>query len=197
MFLNDLYIDDKKLSTTKAKNPQCHLALWFKPIWKSTLADALAEKLNSLGFHTTRLDGDVLREGLCKDLGFSATDRAENLRRATEVTALMRNAGLIVIASFITPYSKERARIRERISTNPDGTKNSDFFEIFIDTPLTICEQRDTRGMYKLARQGKIKNFTGIDDPFEYPSDSDLTIKTPEESVKDSVQKIIEIFGLK
>ncbi len=187
----------KNSQQPKQKIPSVIWLFGLSQSGKSTLADALAEKLNSLGFHTTRLDGDVLREGLCKDLGFSATDRAENLRRATEVTALMRNAGLIVIASFITPYSKERARIRERISTNPDGTKNSDFFEIFIDTPLTICEQRDTRGMYKLARQGKIKNFTGIDDPFEYPSDSDLTIKTPEESVKDSVQKIIEIFGLK
>jgi adenylyl-sulfate kinase len=134
---------------------------------KTTLARAVERKLHALGVHTYRLDGDVLRDGLNGDLGFSPTDRRENVRRIAEVGRLMVDAGLIVLVAVIAPYAKDRAATRDRY--NP-----GDFFEVWVDTPLELCEQRDPKGLYKRARAGELANFTGISAPYEAPEEPEL-----------------------
>lgn len=134
---------------------------------KSTLANALETKLNHLNKHTYILDGDNLRLGLNKDLGFNEKDRAENIRRVAEVARLMMDAGLIVITAFISPFRSERNMARELI-----GQEN--FIEVFVDTPLEICEQRDPKGLYKKARAGFLKNMTGIDSPYQAPINPEI-----------------------
>ena len=134
---------------------------------KSTLANVLEMQLNQLKKHTYILDGDNLRLGLNKDLGFNESDRVENIRRVAEVAKLMMDAGLIVITAFISPFRSERKMARDLIGTN-------NFFEVFVDTPLEICEQRDPKGLYKKARDGFLKNMTGIDSPYEAPIDAEI-----------------------
>lgn len=134
---------------------------------KSTLANTLEMKLNQLNKHTYILDGDNLRLGLNKDLGFNEADRVENIRRVAEVARLMMDAGLIVITAFISPYRSERKMARDLIGAN-------NFFEVFVDTPLEVCEQRDPKGLYKKARDGFLKNMTGIDSPYEAPIDAEI-----------------------
>lgn len=137
---------------------------------KSTLACTLDRELHTRGKLSYVLDGDNLRHGLNKDLGFKAEDRAENIRRVGEVAKLFADAGLVCIASFISPYRRDRESCRALLS---DGS----FIEVFLNMPLELCESRDPKGLYKLARAGKIKGFTGIDDPYESPLNSEIEIK--------------------
>jgi adenylyl-sulfate kinase len=156
---------------------------------KSTLALALDSALHGAGRHCYLLDGDNLRHGLCRDLGFSDTDRKENIRRTGEVARLMAEAGLIVICSLISPFAADRDQIRESC-----GTAGVRFIEVFVNAPLAICEQRDPKGLYKRARAGAIPGFTGIDSPYEPPSVPDLELRTDvrtlEECLADLVGKV-------
>jgi adenylylsulfate kinase len=152
---------------------------------KSTLARELEKHLFELGKACYVLDGDVVRYGLNRDLGFSAEDRAENIRRVAEVAALFNDAGLIVITAFISPYRQDR-----RFARNTVGDAN--FVEVFVDAPLTVCEQRDPRGLYQKARQGKIADFTGISAPYEAPEHAALHVHTDRESVQAVVTAIVD-----
>lgn len=153
---------------------------------KSTVAAALELMLLEKGIHAYRLDGDNIRFGLNKGLGFSATDREENIRRIGEVSALFADAGIIAITSFISPYKASRAGARQ---IHED--RDLEFFEVFAEVPLSVAESRDPKGLYKKARSGELKNFTGIDDPYEEPEAPEITIPTHELSVQQSCEKII------
>ncbi len=157
---------------------------------KSTIANVLEEELNKRGVHTYLLDGDNIRHGLNKDLGFSKEDRKENIRRIAEVCKLFVDAGLIVITAFISPFKEERNFARSLVEKN-------EFIEVFVDTPLEICEQRDPKGLYKKARKGEIPEFTGISSPYEPPENPEIHIKTNELSIKESVDKIISFLQRK
>ncbi len=164
--------------------------LWFTGLsgsGKSTIANALEVELHGRGLHTYILDGDNIRQGLNRDLGFTDTDRVENIRRIAEVAKLMMDAGLIVMTSFISPFRRERDLARELI-----GPEN--FIEIFVDTPLEICEQRDVKGLYKKARQGKIPNMTGVNSPYEVPLAPDVTVRTQETPLAESVRALRELL---
>ena len=153
-------IDKKKRSTLNSQKP---CALWFTGLsgsGKSTIANILEQKLHQLNKRTYLLDGDNIRHGLNKDLGFTDADRVENIRRVAEVSKLMTDAGLITLISFISPFKSERRMARDLFDTN-------EFIEIFVDTPIEECEKRDPKGLYKKARSGKLKNFTGIDSDYE------------------------------
>lgn len=150
---------------------------------KSTIANRLEEKLFNAGIRTYCLDGDNVRGGLNKGLTFSLGDRKENNRRTAEVAKLFVDAGVVTITAFISPLKEDRELAREII-----GQK--DFFEIFIDTPLEVCEERDVKGLYKKARSGEIKNFTGVTSPYEAPEHADLTINTTEFMVEDAADEI-------
>jgi len=154
---------------------------------KSTIANALEKELYAQGKKTYILDGDNVRHGLNKDLGFTDKDRIENIRRVAEVAKLMCDAGLIVITAFISPFRSEREMARSLFQEN-------DFKEIYISTPLKVAEKRDPKGLYKKARQGKIPNFTGIDSPYEKPTKPDLEINTSKTTLQESVQKILKII---
>ena len=161
--------------------------LWFTGLsgsGKSTVANALEGALFELGHHTYLLDGDNVRHGLNKDLGFSAEDRVENIRRIGEVAKLFVDAGAIVMTAFISPYRPDRALVR-------DLMEEGEFLEVFVDTPLEVCEQRDPKGLYKKARAGEIKNFTGIDDPYEAPENPEVTVYTADSSVEESATTLI------
>ena len=150
------------------------LVLWFTGLsgaGKTTLANALARRLYHCGYHAYVLDGDNLRHGLNRDLDFSVAARHENVRRLAEVAGLMYDAGLITLVACISPFAAERAFARSLV---PAGR----FVEVFVDTPLELCEQRDTKGLYRRARAGEITDFTGIDSPFERPSHPELAINT-------------------
>jgi bifunctional enzyme CysN/CysC len=161
--------------STRAKNArQKPCILWFTGLsgaGKSTIANLVEKKLQTQGHVTYLLDGDNVRHGLNKDLGFTDADRVENIRRVAEVSRLMVDAGLIVLVSFISPFRSERLLARELMD-------KGEFVEIFIDTPLAVCEERDPKGLYKKARAGEIKNFTGIDSEYEAPVESELRIDT-------------------
>ena len=170
------FIDKAARSAQKGHQPAL---LWFTGLsgsGKSTLAGALEAELMRRGIHTYLLDGDNVRHGLCSDLGFATADRQENLRRVGEVAKLMVDAGLVVLAAFVSPYRAERAAIRARL---PEG----EFIEVFVDTPLSECEQRDPKGLYKKARAGEIKHFTGIDDPYEAPEQAEIHLQNHGQSV--------------
>ena len=154
---------------------------------KSTIAYRLESILLQAGCKAYVLDGDNLRHGLNGDLGFAPEDRAENIRRVGEVAKLFLDAGIIVIAAFVSPYAADRAAIRESVS---DGA----FFEVFVDTPLDVCESRDPKGLYAKARAGEIKNFTGIDDPFEEPVEPEIKLDTHLLSVDESVGNVISFL---
>jgi adenylylsulfate kinase len=164
--------------------------LWFTGLsgsGKSTLAHALEEKLFEMGIHTYVLDGDNIRTGLNKDLGFSAEDREENIRRIGEVAKLFVDAGIITLTAFISPYRKDRNFVRNLVD-------EGEFIEIYVKCPLEVCEQRDVKGLYKKARQGIIKNFTGIDDPYEEPESPEIIVETDKETVEESVNKILSFL---
>lgn len=161
--------------------------LWFTGLsgsGKSTIAGALEQKLFELGHHTYLLDGDNVRHGLNKDLGFSDEDRVENIRRIGEMSALFADAGLLVLSAFISPFKSDRRMVRELVEKH-------EFIEVFMDTPLDVCEQRDPKGLYKKARRGEIKNFTGIDSNYEAPEDAELTVNTATDSVETCVEQIV------
>ena len=152
---------------------------------KSTIANELEYVLNKqYKAHTYILDGDNIRQGLNKDLGFSKEDRAENIRRISEVAKLFVDAGLIVITAFISPYRKDRNFARSLV-------EEGEFIEVFVKCPVFVCEQRDPKGLYKKARAGEIKGFTGIDDPYEEPENPEIVLETDEMSVEECVEKII------
>jgi len=152
---------------------------------KSTIANALEVKLHSLGYHTYLLDGDNVRHGLNKDLGFSEEDRVENIRRIAEVAKLFMDSGNITITAFISPFVADRELARGLV-------EKDEFVEVFVDTSLAICEQRDPKGLYKRARKGEIKNFTGIDSPYERPTKAEINLKNDKMPVEESVKIIIE-----
>ncbi len=152
---------------------------------KSTIANKLEKKLVSMGFHTFLMDADNIRHGLNKDLGFTEPDRIENIRRVGEVSKLMTDAGLIVITAFISPFQLERNMVRSIMQPG-------EFIEVFIDTPLEIAEERDVKGLYKKARKGTLKNFTGIDSPYERPKTPEIHIDTTKLSSDEAVEKIVK-----
>jgi adenylylsulfate kinase len=150
---------------------------------KSTIASALEHVLVQRGIHAFRLDGDNIRHGLNANLGFSREDRAENIRRIGEVAKLFAESGCIAITAFISPYEQDRDANRKLHEES-----GLEFFEVFVDTPLEVCERRDPKGQYKKARSGVIKGFTGVDDPYEPPRKPDLVLKTDEMSVEEAVE---------
>jgi bifunctional enzyme CysN/CysC len=162
--------------------------LWFTGLsgsGKSTIANLVEKKLHSLGKHTYLLDGDNVRHGLNKDLGFTDADRVENIRRVGETSKLMVDAGLITLVSFISPFKSERQMARSLL-------EEGEFLEVFVDTPLEICEERDIKGLYKKARAGEIKNFTGIDSAYERPENAEITIDGAKMSAEDAATFIVE-----
>ena len=164
--------------------------LWFTGLsgsGKSTIANLVEKKLHALGKHTFLLDGDNVRHGLNKDLGFTEADRIENIRRVGEVAKLMTDAGLIVLTAFISPFRAEREMVRALI---PAG----DFYEVFVDTPLEEAERRDVKGLYKKARSGALKNFTGIDSPYEAPESCEIRVDTLRESPEDAAERIVALI---
>lgn len=154
---------------------------------KSTIARELEKRLVASGILAYHLDGDNLRHGLCSDLGFSEADRQENIRRVGEVCAVLADAALFVVASFISPYISGRDRVRATVRSNR-------FLEVYVDAPLDICESRDPKGLYRKARSGAIADFTGIDAPYEPPVDPDLHLPTGEASVGSCVDRIVELL---
>lgn len=162
--------------------------LWFTGLsgsGKSTISKNLEIELLKKNLHSYSLDGDNVRHGLNKDLGFSAEDRTENIRRIAEVAKLMVDAGLIVNVSFISPYIKDRELAKSIVEEN-------EFIEVFVDCPIEECEKRDIKGLYKKARAGEIKGFTGIDDPYEKPQNPQITLETDKYSINECVNQIIK-----
>jgi bifunctional enzyme CysN/CysC len=171
-------------------NAQKPALLWFTGLsgaGKSTIADHLEKKLHALGKHTFVLDGDNVRHGLNRDLGFTEGDRVENIRRVAEVSKLFVEAGLITLVAFISPFRAEREMARELVAPG-------EFIEIFVDTPLAACEERDPKGLYKKARRGELQNFTGLDSPYEPPSNPELTLDALHESPSDLADRIIDFM---
>ncbi|SET68094.1 adenylylsulfate kinase [Oceanobacillus limi] len=162
--------------------------LWFTGYsgsGKSTLANELDCQLYDLGVQSYVLDGDNIRHGLNKELGFSAEDRIENIRRVGEVAKLFVDSGQIVMTAFISPFQKDRDQVRKLFEEH-------EFIEVFVDCPFEICERRDPKGLYQKARNGKIKDFTGIDSPYEKPLNPELTIHTAQTSVQNAARQIIK-----
>ena len=173
----------------KQQTPMCLWMTGLSGAGKSTLANALEQELNKMGKHTYILDGDNLRHGLNSNLGFSEADRNENVRRAAEAAQLMVDAGIIVIVGLISPFKKERDWARNLFKPNQ-------FKEIFISTSLEACEHRDTKGLYEKARRGEVKDFTGIDSPYEIPNNPDVTIDTQNKTVEECVPMILHKVDL-
>ncbi len=165
--------------------------IWFTGLsgaGKSTLANALEVALHAKGYRTYLLDGDNVRLGLNQDLGFSDADRAENIRRIAQVSRLMLDAGLVVITAFISPFRRERDMARALVGPH-------DFVEVFVDTPLEVCEQRDPKGLYRLARAGKITQMTGLDSAYEPPLQAELTVHTNQASVEHIVASLLDVMA--
>ena len=170
------------------QNKHKSAVLWFTGLsgsGKSTLAHAVEEKLHQQGYRTFVLDGDNVRHGLSSNLGFSEADRKENIRRIGETAKLMMEAGIVTITAFISPYKKDRASVRNLM---PHG----DFIEIYCKTTIEICEKRDVKGLYKKARAGVIKNYTGINSPYEAPEKPEIEIDTEKLTLSESIEKVLE-----
>lgn len=168
-------------------NQHRSILLWFTGLsgaGKSTLAHALEEKLYQMGYHTFVLDGDNVRHGLCGDLGFSNEDRIENIRRISEVAKLFIEAGVIIMTAFISPFRADREKARKLVG--------EDFVEIYCHCSLNVCEKRDVKGLYRRARAGEIKEFTGISSPYEEPDKPELVIETGTQSLDECVDQILE-----
>ncbi|TAK63320.1 adenylyl-sulfate kinase [Methylobacter sp.] len=171
----------------EAQNGHRGAILWFTGLsgsGKSTLAHAVEEALHQRGCRTFVLDGDNVRHGLCGDLGFSAKDRQENIRRIGEMAKIFMEAGVIVLTAFISPYCADRERVRGIV-------ERGDFIEIYCDTPIEICESRDVKGLYKKARAGQLAEFTGITSPYEAPENSELAVHTGATDLDVCVQQVI------
>jgi len=170
------------------QNNHKSVVLWFTGLpgsGKSTLAHAVEEKLYQMGCRTMVLDGDNMRHGLCKDLDFSDENRKENIRRIGEVAKLFIESGVITLTAFISPFKEERDKVRKLLT---DG----DLIEIYVKCPISVCEARDVKGMYKKAKANKIKNFTGISSPYEAPESPDLIVDTDQETLDESVDKVLD-----
>ena len=179
-----LDINKEARALTKHQTPQC---FWFTGLsgsGKSTLASLFEKRLHAEGKHTYVLDGDNVRHGLNRDLGFTEADRVENIRRVAEVAKLMTEAGLIVLVSFISPFRSERRMARDLFA-------KGEFVEVFVDTPIDTCEQRDVKGLYAKARRGELKNFTGIDSPYEAPEAPEIHLKTVSTSLDQSIEQLL------
>lgn len=169
------------------------ILLWFTGLsasGKSTVAGALEYTLSQMGYHTYLLDGDNIRHGLCRDLGFSDDDRHENIRRVGEVAKLMTDAGLIVLSAFISPFRQERQLVRELLA-------EGDFWEVFVDTPLAVCEQRDPKGLYQKARAGEIADFTGISSAYQPPEMPEIWLHSEQSTVESQVNQCVELLKRK
>ncbi|XOV67086.1 MAG: adenylyl-sulfate kinase [Fluviicola sp.] len=167
--------------------------IWFTGLsgsGKSTLANAVEVRLHEMGVHTYPLDGDNIRDGINKNLKFSPEDRDENIRRVAEISKLFVDAGIVVLGSFISPFSKSREEIKEIV-----GPEN--FVEVFLNTSLEECERRDVKGLYKKARKGEIPSFTGISSPYEAPEHPDVEIRTEEMSVDEAAEKVMSYIATK
>ena len=162
--------------------------LWFTGLpcsGKTTIADLAAEQLNKQGFKVECLDGDIVRQGLTNDLGFSKEDRDKNIERVTFVAKLLSKNGIATIVSFVSPYKELRQHARENITN---------FIEVYVKCPVEICKDRDVKGMYEKAAKGEISNFTGVDDPFEEPDNPELVVETDKESLEESAAKVLHIL---
>lgn len=177
-------VTSERRTALKGQRPTVIWLTGLSGAGKSTIANALELALTDKGRHTYLLDGDNVRLGLCRDLGFSDDDREENIRRISEVAKLLLDAGLIVITAFISPFLRDRALARSVIGDNH-------FIEVHIDTPLTECERRDPKGLYEKARKGLIKNFTGIDSAYEAPLAPQIRVNTLEEDLETTVERIL------
>ncbi len=174
-------IDRERLNNHKS------VILWFTGLsgsGKSTLAHAIEDTLFAKGIRTYVLDGDNVRRGLCQDLGFSDADRTENIRRVGEISRLLMDAGVLTLTAFISPFSKDRQLVR-------DLHNKDEFIEIYCNSPLVVCEQRDVKGMYRKARAGEIAEFTGISSPYEAPEKPEIELDTANQTVQDCVNKVV------
>lgn len=181
-------VDKEQRAALKQQRPA---VLWFTGLsgaGKSTVAGALENRLAALGYHTYLLDGDNVRHGLCSDLGFSEQDRRENIRRIGELAKLMADAGLIVLTAFISPHRAERQMVRDLLP-------NGEFLEVYVNTSLDVCEARDPKGLYKKARAGEIRQFTGIDSTYEAPLNPDIDLPAGEKSVDELVAQCLQALA--
>lgn len=188
VFWEEVTVNKVARASAKGQRPR---VIWFTGLsgaGKSTLANAVEQKLYREGFHTYLIDGDNVRHGLSKDLGFGTEDRIENTRRVGEVAKLMADAGLIVLVSLISPFKAERRMVREMLQPG-------EFIEVFVNTPLAVCESRDRKGLYKLAREGKVQNFTGISSPYEAPEAAELVLDTSAEPIDACVLRVLALIG--
>ncbi len=188
--MNNIHKQNISINRTDRNALKGHhsVVVWFTGLsgsGKSTLANEVDKTLFSKGIHSYVLDGDNIRHGLNNDLGFSETDRSENIRRTAEVSKLMANAGIVTLVSFITPLRSDRKLAKAIIG-------EQDFIEVFIDTPIEVCEERDIKGLYAKARKGEIPNFTGISAPYEAPEHPDLIIKTADKTIASSADDICD-----
>lgn len=168
---------------------QIGFTAWFTGIpcsGKTTIADRVAEILREKGYKVERLDGDIVRKGLTSDLGFSKEDRDENIKRVTFVARLLTRNGVAVLATFVSPYRERRAKTRQEIGS---------FVEVYMRCPVEVCMERDVKGMYEKALAGEIKNFTGVDDPYEEPENPELILDTDKESIDECAQRVLEKLG--
>ena len=184
-----LDLDKAARAATLEQQPRCIWMTGLSGSGKTTIANALEKRLHAQGRHTYILDGDNVRHGLSRDLGFTEADRVENNRRVAEVARLMVDAGLIVIVSFISPFRAEREMARALFA--PD-----EFIEVFVDAPLAVCEKRDPKGLYAKARRGEVKNFTGIDSPYEPPQDPEVRIDTGTLDPAQAVDALLKSLAL-
>lgn len=184
IFEHNFNISRKHRTVLKKHQP---ILIWFTGLsgsGKSTLANAVEQALYQKGIHTYLLDGDNVRKGINANLSFSPEDRTENIRRIGEVANLMMDAGLVVLASFVSPYREDRENVKNKVGEN-------NFIEVFVNTSVDECERRDVKGLYAKARKGEINNFTGISAPYEAPVNPTVEIKTEEKSVNEAVEDII------
>jgi len=186
----NIFNQDYQVSRDNRCNSNKHRSflIWFTGLsgsGKSTIANIVEKKLHEDGIKTYTLDGDNIRKGINNDLSFTPEDRTENIRRIAEISNLMVDAGLVVLAAFVSPYKKDREKIRTIV-------KDVNFVEIFVNTSIEECERRDIKGLYKKARAGEIKNMTGISAPYQAPNNPDIEILTENESVEDSVKRILD-----
>lgn len=180
---HDFHLDRQRRAQHKGHKG---LVIWFTGLsgsGKSTLANALEQRLHQDGIHTYTLDGDNIRMGLNGDLGFAPEDRTENIRRIGHVADLMCDAGLVVLSAFVSPYRQDRNAIKDIVGPN-------DFVEVFVDTPLEVCEARDVKGLYAKAREGLIKDFTGVNAPYEAPIAADLVLDTSIVDIDTATQQL-------
>ena len=183
-------VDRNTRAAIKGHPPQVVWLTGLSGAGKSTIANALEARLNADGVHSMLLDGDNVRHGLSRDLGFSEADRVENIRRIGETVKLMADAGLLVITAFVSPFRSDRQRVRQLV-------REGEFLEVFLDTPLAVCEARDPKGLYKAARAGRIPDFTGVSQPYEAPANPEVRIDTSSATIGESVQAILAALKIR